>query len=538
VIRDMQTSFTIFKKGLLLAAIPLVVQAVFVGVLIRIQAEAEAAQRWAVHSKEVIGKVEEAYRKLLEGYAGIRNLIVAGNTRVSDRLRSGLPQVPSSLGDLRALVEDNPAQQARIDQLAVQSDQFLELLASQERDLSAGERLKAYDQLDLGARYLGGIRTNIDAILTEEGRLDRLRMDGMRRSSSRQVWFLMGGGVAILATTLVLAALFLYGVVKRLTVLRENARRLAEGTGLKAPLTGHDEIAEVDRAFREMASGLDQQKQENAMFVYSVSHDLRSPLINLQGFSEELGLAYREVAALFEREGVPPDVRHHGRRLMRENVDDSIRYIQSAVGRVARIIDAMLRLSRAGRVEYQWQMIDVARIVRKVIDALRDTITAKKADVIVDELPWTWGDPTAVEQTFANLIANAVQYLDPAREGRIEVGSTEPPQSGNLAGLHTYHVKDNGLGIPPAYHPRVFTAFSRLQTNVQQGEGIGLALVHRMVERLGGKIWMESAAGVGTTFFVALPAGPPGGTPSGNGERPVPFHEQRGDRSRCQPNRF
>jgi len=533
----MQSSFTIFKRGLLLAAIPLVAQAVFIGALIQIQAEAEAAQRWAVHSKEVIGKVEETYRKLLEGYAGIRNLIVSGNSGVADRLRSGLREVPRSLGDLRALVADNPAQQARIDQLAVQSDQFLELLASQERDLRSAERLRAYDQLDLGARYLGAIRTSIDAILTEEVRLDRLRMDRMRRSSSRQVWFLVGGGVAILATTVVLAALFLYGVIKRLTVLRDNARRLAEGTGLKAPLTGRDEIAEVDRAFHEMASSLDQQKQENEMFVYSVSHDLRSPLINLQGFSEELGIAYRDVGALFEREGVPPDVRHDGRRLMRENVEDSIRYIQSAVGRVARIIDAMLRLSRAGRVEYQWQMIDVAPIAQKIIDSLRDTITEKKADVIVDELPWTWGDPTAVEQIFANLIGNAVQYLDPVREGRIEVGSSEPALTGNLAGLHTYHVKDNGLGIRAAYHPRVFTAFSRLQANVQQGEGIGLALVHRMVERLGGKIWMESAAGVGTTFFVALAAGPPAGAPSGNGERPLPFQEQRGDRSRWQPNR-
>ena len=75
-----------------------------------------------------------------------------------------------------------------------------------------------------------------------------------------------------------------------------------------------------------------------------------------------------------------------------------------------------------------------------------------------------------------------------------------------MAGFHVYYVKDNGLGIPEAYHQRVFTAFNRLQANVAQGEGIGLALVRRMVERHGGKIWLESAAGVGTTFFVALPA--------------------------------
>jgi signal transduction histidine kinase len=110
------------------------------------------------------------------------------------------------------------------------------------------------------------------------------------------------------------------------------------------------------------------------------------------------------------------------------------------------------------------------------------------------------------------LIGNAVHYLDPSRSGRIELGCSEPSRSDGLAGFSVYYVKDNGLGIPPAYHQRVFTAFSRLQANVKQGEGIGLALVRRMVERHAGKIWLESAAGVGTTFFVALPAEPQSAT--------------------------
>ena len=167
-------------------------------------------------------------------------------------------------------------------------------------------------------------------------------------------------------------------MIKRLAVLRDNARRFAEGKGSCRRLTGSDEIAEVDRAFHEMATSLDQQKQENEMFVYSVSHDLRSPLINLQGFSEELSLSYRELQGLFRREEVPPAVRDDGLKLMTENIEDSIRYIQTAVGRLARIIDALLRLSRAGRVEYQWQTLDLATIVRKIVDALHDTIAEQE----------------------------------------------------------------------------------------------------------------------------------------------------------------
>ena len=117
-----------------------------------------------------------------------------------------------------------------------------------------------------------------------------------------------------------------------------------------------------------MADNLGQQKQENEMFVYSVSHDLRSPLVNLQGFSEELSLSCRDLRELFRRDDVPEPVRRRGLQLMDRDIEESIRFIQAAVGRLARIIDALLRLSRAGRVEYQWQEVNLAAAVGKIVD--------------------------------------------------------------------------------------------------------------------------------------------------------------------------
>src|SRR6185437_9539000 len=102
--------------------------------------------------------------------------------------------------------------------------------------------------------------------------------------------------------------------------------------------------------------------------------DLRSPLVNLQGFSEELSLSCRDLEVLFRREDVPAGIRERGLRLMTSDVEESIRFIQTAVGRLARIIDSLLRLSRAGRVEYQWQSVDVASTVGKIVEALHDTI--------------------------------------------------------------------------------------------------------------------------------------------------------------------
>ncbi len=186
------------------------------------------------------------------------------------------------------------------------------------------------------------------------------------------------------------------------------------------------------------------------------------------------------------------------------------------MSRLAGIIDALLRLSRVGRVEYQWQTVDVRAVVVRVVEALRGTLTERRAGVTVQELPPCWGDPTAVEQVFGNLIGNAVNYLDPKRPGKIEVGSNDAPDD-PAAGLRTYYVKDNGLGIPEGHLPKVFVAFQRLHPEVVPGEGIGLALVRRIVERHGGRVWVESTVGVGSTFFVALPVRPPNGVVAGAG---------------------
>lgn len=256
---------------------------------------------------------------------------------------------------------------------------------------------------------------------------------------------------------------------------------------------------------------LAQKNEENEMFVYSVSHDLRSPLVNLEGFSDELQVSLRDLGKLFQDEQIPAAVRKRAADLVGGGMGESIDFIRTAVSRLGRIIDALLRLSRAGRVTYQRQPLDVGQIVRRVVDALHGTVAEKNAEVVVGDLPPAVGDQTAVEQVFANLVGNALNYLDPARPGRVEVGGRAGrpgPDGATDPTGNTYFVKDNGLGIDPAYLPKLFQAFQRLHPDKAPGEGIGLAIVRRMLERLGGKVWAESVPGEGTTFFFTLPAAP------------------------------
>ena len=263
-------------------------------------------------------------------------------------------------------------------------------------------------------------------------------------------------------------------------------------------------VAERTNLLRLSNAELLQKNQENEMFVYSVSHDLRSPLVNLQGFGQELESVSGQVRE-FVATHVPSEPAAKITRLIDEEMHRCIHFIQTSVGRLSRIIDALLRLSRAGRVEYDPREVDLNHTITRVIESMSSTIYDCGAKIDVRPLPAAWGDPTALEQVFANLIGNAVNYLDSSRPGRIEIGSL--PQNSMLTDT-TYYVKDNGLGIAEAYHGKVFQALRRLHPKIAGGEGVGLALVKRVVERHDGTIWFESNENVGSTFYIRLPRPP------------------------------
>jgi PAS domain S-box-containing protein len=291
-------------------------------------------------------------------------------------------------------------------------------------------------------------------------------------------------------------------VASRATLTDATERRRVENKFRTFNSELEKRVAERTAELKIANAELVEKSQENEMFVYSVSHDLRSPLVNLQGFSQELSLGCRQLREILSQDNVPDAVEEQSAQLIDEEMGRCIRFIQTSVGRLSGIIDALLRLSRAGRVDHDPELVDLNRLVSRVVDAMSSVIYDRGVKVDVDSLPATWGDPTALEQIFANLIGNAVNYLDPARPGEIKVGCLPIEYNATSS---TYYVRDNGLGIPAAYHAKVFQALKRLHPKVAQGEGIGLALVKRMVERHGGSIWFESTEGAGSTFYVSLP---------------------------------
>jgi signal transduction histidine kinase len=520
---------SIFKKGLLLIAAPLLFQGIFLAVLLHNERQSVEAERWALHSKQVIGQAENCLRTLYAESNRTRGLVLTGDSVFSPQVGS----LDAQIAALRRSVADNPLQARRVEDFgaaAARLERWFGDLAGLVRSGRSGEAVSRIRDLS-GERLLADVQAKAATFLDEEQRLDRLRTEALADARRRQDWLLLGAAAAAVATALFTVGLFAKNVSSRLEVVTANARRLAENAPPAAPVGGNDEIAELDRtlhatafrlagaaaaegSFREelerraaelarVNEDLRDKTQEIETFVYSVSHDLRSPLVNLQGFSRELQRSCADLRKILGQAELQPAARREV-DLIDDEMAESVRFIQTAVSRSASIIDALLRLSRAGRVEYQWQPVDVAGVVRRVVDAMRSSIEEKKVQVTVGDLPPAWGDPTAVEQIFGNLVSNAVNYLDPARPGEIAIGGRN---GSNGAGVSpTYWVKDNGLGIPEAYRAKLFKAFQRLHGDVAPGEGIGLALVRRVVERHGGEIRVESEEGKGTTFLLTLPA--------------------------------
>ena len=532
----MTTRLTIFHKGLILIAVPLFFQLAFIGLVARMRRESSAAEVWTIHTKEVIAQAQRCRVRLLSAHGSIQGYILTRDPRFEAALTNVASTVPDEIEQLKKLASDNPSQTKVASEIQARSSEFLAFM-TEGRDLVRDNRMDAAKAATRRLRsqvMLEALEGDFDRFLGVETDLDRIRHDDLNRSWRTLDGLLWGGIITSIFFTLALAVLFTRNISGRIAKLTENNRRLASGTALNPPIGGGDEIARLDQVFHEMAATLVQaagrerthaevlerraeelavvndqlreKAQENEMFVYSVSHDLRSPLVNLQGFSKELGLIGKDLGRLIEREEIPPEIRGRAKAMIESDMEESIGFIQTAVTRLSSIIDALLRLSRAGRVEYRRQSVDVNSVVERVVSALRKTIEERAATVEIGGLPPASGDPTAVEQVFANLIGNAINYLDRSRPGRIEVFAVEggEPADGVAPGSVVYAVRDNGLGISEPYKAKVFTAFQRLHGDVAKGEGIGLALVRRMVERHGGRVWFESEQGRGTTFFVAF----------------------------------
>jgi signal transduction histidine kinase len=274
-----------------------------------------------------------------------------------------------------------------------------------------------------------------------------------------------------------------------------------------------DNNLNLEATVDERTADLREANNEIQRFAYIVSHDLRSPLVNIMGFTSELEQLradiFRRIAQLSHAAatapaapvaagGVEPDLEGQDRQLS-QDFSEALVFIKSSIAKMDRLISAILNLTREGRREFEPVRIDTRELIEGIVATVAHQAAEAEAQIRISPLPEIVSDRLALEQIFSNLIDNALKYLKPGVPGDISVrGRTK-------LGFAIFEIADNGRGIDPKDHQRIFELFRRAGTQDKPGQGIGLAHVRAMVRRLGGTMSVQSELNSGSTFTITLP---------------------------------
>lgn len=317
------------------------------------------------------------------------------------------------------------------------------------------------------------------------------------------LWIALG---LLVATTLLIRIGTQQAVIEPLRRLRESTDRLGSGDyRARVAIQRSDELGQLAQAFNLAAANLERSNQalleanrnleerqeelqrsnrELEQFAYVASHDLQEPLRMVSSYTQ-----------LLER-------RYKGK--LDEKADMYIQFAVDGANRMQQLIQDLLVYSRVGTKGLPFQAVDTAQIVAEALQDLEVAMAESGAEVQLGALPTVWGDPSQIRQVFQNLLGNALKFRREGVRLRLEVEAQRED------GVWQFRVSDNGIGIEAPYFDRIFLIFQRLHTKeAYPGNGIGLAVVKKIIERHGGKLWLESTPGEGSTFFFTLPEVPP-----------------------------
>jgi PAS domain S-box-containing protein len=238
---------------------------------------------------------------------------------------------------------------------------------------------------------------------------------------------------------------------------------------------------ELEKRVRERTAQLEAANKELEAFSYSVSHDLRTPLITIQAFSR---LLVEKYAAHLDAKG-----------------QRFLGAIQKSTKQMDQLINDLLALSRLKRQEFEVAEIDMGDLAQGVFEELKAINPGRKLNLVISNPPKGMGDPSMIRQVFVNLLSNAIKFTRKREAALIEIGGTINDKEA------TFFVKDNGVGFDMAEAEKLFGVFQRLHSaDEYEGTGVGLAIVQRIITRHGGRVWAEGKLDEGAVFYFTLPA--------------------------------
>ncbi len=445
--------------------------------------------RTAQHAEEAV--VERDVRALttnllaatIDAETGQRGFLLTGEARYLAPFERAQPRLRGDLANLRERVANDPAQLAAVNELASVLDAKMMELSETIEQAKAGQREAAIQTVlsDRGRQLMETARSQLAQLISNAERRVAERLEAVNHGAEILTWVTAAGSLLII----------LFATGASWTVMNYTRELVAARVELQALNAG------LEERVAERTEALTRANDEIQRFAYIVSHDLRSPLVNIMGFTSELEAAMKTVGPYVAGDAKLAD---RARQATEEDIPEALRFIRASTGKMDGLINAILRLSREGRRELRPEPVDLVTLFRNAAASVRHQTDEVGAEIAVpSSAPALVSDRLAMEQIVGNVVDNAVKYLARDRPGRIAITTGETARRVHI------DITDNGRGIAEQDHERIFELFRRAGAQDRPGEGIGLAHVRALVRRLGGDITVQSELGRGTTFRIDLP---------------------------------
>ena len=258
-------------------------------------------------------------------------------------------------------------------------------------------------------------------------------------------------------------------------------------------------VEQRERLLRTLAA----KNDELESIVYVSSHDLRSPLVNISGFTKEAENLVDKAIQLLNNNNNLEKTFSDITDLLKNDFPPALRYIMVSANKMDALLNGLTKLSRLGQANISVQFIDMHHMFESIIDSLRYQINEGGVKIIIDDLPNCYGDSLQISQVFSNIVDNAIKYRDPNKRQVIKISGKQEED------FCIYSIQDRGIGIHQDHQRKIFEIFHRLDpSHASPGEGLGLTIARRIIDKHIGKIWLESKLEQGTTFYIALPNKP------------------------------